>query len=275
MGSDSDTMSCAEFQDAISAIVDHEQSGIDPFVVELHVASCVECAAFERSSIDLRRRLGIRQADEPDHSRRIAPLAAIADRAASWRAPRIVLFVVAVEVLVLSAFDMFAASGDAADVHDSRHLSAFTLAYGVLLLLVVVRPARARTALPVAVVLAGALVITAIADRPRPARRRGGAPPRSVERAARVPARRAEPSAPGTPVAAGSGRRRTLHQARVIENAGITRGAAEAMYSPKFGCSSAWARRRCCPSPSGNSTTLARNDSVPYSTVMSGVAFRL
>jgi heme A synthase len=38
------------------------------------------------------------------------------------------------------------------------------VAYGVALLVVVVRPARARSILPVALVLAGAQVITAIVD---------------------------------------------------------------------------------------------------------------
>ena len=48
--------------------------------------------------------------------------------------------------------------------HAARHLGAFTAAYGVGLLVVAVRPARARTMLPVAAVLAGALVITALVD---------------------------------------------------------------------------------------------------------------
>ncbi len=169
MGNDSDSMSCSEFQDAISAIVDDEQPGIDRLVVEAHIAGCMNCAAYQRTSVDMSRRFGLRSVDPRDVSRpddvgHIAPLAAIADRAASWRAPRVLLFVVAVEVFVLSAIDMVSASGDASEMHDARHLSAFTLAYGVLLLVVVIRPARARTALPVAAVLAVALAITAIAD---------------------------------------------------------------------------------------------------------------
>ena len=49
-------------------------------------------------------------------------------------------------------------------IRDSRHLGAFTAAYGVGLLVVAIRPARARTMLPVAAVLAGALLITAVVD---------------------------------------------------------------------------------------------------------------
>ena len=48
--------------------------------------------------------------------------------------------------------------------HEARHLGAFAVAYGVALMVVVVRPARARSILPVALVLAAAQVITAIVD---------------------------------------------------------------------------------------------------------------
>ena len=48
--------------------------------------------------------------------------------------------------------------------HDSRHLGAFMIAYAVALLVVVVRPARARTVVPVGDRLAGALTITAVID---------------------------------------------------------------------------------------------------------------
>ena len=48
--------------------------------------------------------------------------------------------------------------------HAARHLGAFAVAYGVGLLVVVARPARARTMLPVAIVVAAALVIGAVVD---------------------------------------------------------------------------------------------------------------
>lgn len=48
--------------------------------------------------------------------------------------------------------------------HGARHLGAFTIAYAVGLLVVSVRPARARTMLPVAVVLGIALVVSGLID---------------------------------------------------------------------------------------------------------------
>lgn len=99
----------------------------------------------------------------PDLSRRVSKLAAVADRASAWGVVRLLLVVVALEVMVLSV-PALVASGEGSEVHDARHLSAFTIAYGVALLVVAVRPARARTVLPVAAVLAGALLITAVVD---------------------------------------------------------------------------------------------------------------
>jgi CHASE2 domain-containing sensor protein len=52
----------------------------------------------------------------------------------------------------------------ATSAHAARHLGAFSIAYAAGLLVVVARPARARTILPVAAVLAGALLITAVID---------------------------------------------------------------------------------------------------------------
>ena len=73
------------------------------------------------------------------------------------------LAVVAVEIIVVSVPALL---GDeqATSTHAARHLGAFAVAYGAGLLVVVARPARARTMLPVAAVLAGALVITSVVD---------------------------------------------------------------------------------------------------------------
>lgn len=162
---DPEGMACDQYVEAISAMIDGEEPAIERRLVERHLRSCAECAAFQQTSETVRRRLRVRPAvRQDDVSRRISTMTALADRTAAWRLPRALLVVVAVEVIVLSAVDLFAATGDGGAVHEARHLSAFTIAYGVLLLLVAVRPARARTALPVAVVLAAALAITAIAD---------------------------------------------------------------------------------------------------------------
>lgn len=48
--------------------------------------------------------------------------------------------------------------------HDVRHAGAFSLAFAVGLLLVALRPARARALFPVALMAAAALVLTAVLD---------------------------------------------------------------------------------------------------------------
>ena len=99
----------------------------------------------------------------PDLPQRVARAVAEQDRARR-PAVRIMLTVVAVEIIALSLPALVL--GDEADTsaHGARHLGAFTVAYGVGLLVVAARPARARTMLPVAGVLAGALLITALVD---------------------------------------------------------------------------------------------------------------
>jgi cytosine/uracil/thiamine/allantoin permease len=100
----------------------------------------------------------------PDLGRRVSKLAAVADRAASWGFARAVLAVVAVQILILAVPSLVAPDESGLVAHDSRHLGTFVIAYAVALVVVVVRPARARSVLPVASVLACALVITAVVD---------------------------------------------------------------------------------------------------------------
>lgn len=65
------------------------------------------------------------------------------------------------------------------------------------------------------------------------------------------------------------------NQARVMENAGMTRGAADSMYWPNCGMSAAWAWSFAAASAGASSTTSAVKVSVRNSTVMRGLAFRL
>jgi predicted anti-sigma-YlaC factor YlaD len=154
---------CDHWRDAISARADGEEPGIEPRLIDAHLESCASCRGFERTVATMRRATLVQPAQQmPDLSRRVSKLAAIADRASSWSLVRLALGVVAVEILVLSVPSLL--GGGAADAHDARHLGAFTIAYAVSLLAVVVRPARARSVLPAALVLGGALVITAIVD---------------------------------------------------------------------------------------------------------------
>jgi predicted anti-sigma-YlaC factor YlaD len=151
------------WQEAISALADGEDAGVDARLLESHLAHCPACRRYRD---DVTRFPGpivepvAAIGTQPWH---VARAVAAADRSSSSPVVRVLLLVVALEIVVLSLPELLAGSSSE-EVHDARHLGAFTLAYGVGLLVVVVRPARARTMLPVAGVLAVALVITAVVD---------------------------------------------------------------------------------------------------------------
>jgi predicted anti-sigma-YlaC factor YlaD len=156
---------CTRWREAISAQLDGEDPGIDPALVDAHVARCPDCRAFGAAAADAHRtqRVGVAPA-VPDLSRRVRKAVALADRASRWSVVRALLVVVAAQIIGFSLPALIFGDEHETATHAARHLGAFTAAYGVGLLVVAIRPARARTMLPVAVVLAGALLITAVVD---------------------------------------------------------------------------------------------------------------
>lgn len=163
MSDDLDNMACAQWITAISAEADGEDPGVDPRLLAAHLDACPSCRAFRADVQGLRRATAVAEAPEmPDLSKRVSKLNAVADRASRWWVVRVLLALVAVTILVLSVPDLLGHGGES--VHESRHVGAFSIAYAVALLAVVVRPARARAIFPVTLVLAGALLITATID---------------------------------------------------------------------------------------------------------------
>ena len=156
-------MDCDVWQAVISARADGEDPGVAERLLDAHLATCGSCRAFAAAIEGSRRRLVVQPAAQmPDLAHEVSRLTAMADRASRWGVVRALLLVVAAEVIILSAPSLFDAGN-----HDGRHLGAFSVAYGVALAVVAVRPARARTVLPVSFVLALALFITAIVDLAR------------------------------------------------------------------------------------------------------------
>lgn len=156
--------SCERWREAVSAAADGEETGLDPGLVEAHLARCASCRSFA-TVVDRSRRLSFAAVTPmPDLSPRVARLAAVAYRAARWRMLRLLLAAVAVQIVVISIPALLVVDQPSPALHSTRHLGAFTLAYAVGLLVVAVVPARARTMLPVAAVLAATLVISAVFD---------------------------------------------------------------------------------------------------------------
>ncbi|MBK5331044.1 MAG: zf-HC2 domain-containing protein [Ilumatobacteraceae bacterium] len=163
--SDWNDVDCSRWRDAISALADGEQAEIDERLVTAHLAGCPACRSFQETIPSSPAIVRLSDpAGMPDLSKTISKLNAAADRAAHWSVLRIVLAVVSVQVVAFALPALILGKENGVATHSARHLGAFGVAYGVALLVVVVRPARARSILPVALVLAGAQVLGAIVD---------------------------------------------------------------------------------------------------------------
>jgi predicted anti-sigma-YlaC factor YlaD len=155
-------MSCDRYRDAISARADGEDPGLTDVEIDAHLSECTSCRQFSDSTHQLRRRLGVYDATTvPDVTRRVVATSARDDRRRTSAVVRWLLGLVAMGIIILAIPDFLSTDGEA---HSLRHLGAFSVAYGVGLLVVVARPARARTMLNVAVVLVAALAATAAVD---------------------------------------------------------------------------------------------------------------
>lgn len=155
-------MSCDRFRDAISARADGEDRSLTDDEIEEHLARCASCRSFDTATRRMRRQLAVYDAGTvPDVSHDVVKRTASADRRRTVPVIRWLLGVVAVLLVVQSVPEFLS---DEAHSHSARHVGAFTLAYAVGLLVVVVRPARARTMLHVAIVLVGALAATTVID---------------------------------------------------------------------------------------------------------------
>ena len=164
--SDWNDMECSRWRDAVSAMADGEPAEIDERLVIAHLARCPACRSYKETIESSPNVVSFPQssADMPDLSKGISRLNAAADRAAHWSILRVVLAVVAVQVLAFALPALVLGEEQDTATHAARHLGAFGVAYAVALFVVVIRPARARSILPVALVLAGAQVIAAIVD---------------------------------------------------------------------------------------------------------------
>ena len=158
-------MSCDPWLEAISARADGEDVQIDARMIDAHIATCASCRAFAANVHGLRRSASIEVADPmPDLSGVVVKAARLADRGSVWWVLRLGLGVVAMQVLLLSVPALFLGHAAGSDEHAARHQGSFAIAYAIGLLVVALRPAKARGMLPLAAALAGCLAITAIID---------------------------------------------------------------------------------------------------------------
>lgn len=157
-------MSCDPWIDAISARADGEAPTIDDRLLDAHLQTCPACRGYADNVHRLRRAAVEVAATMPDLSGRVVKAVRLADRGSVWWVLRLGLGVVAVQVIVLSAPALLLGHASGSDAHAARHLGSFAVAYAIGLLVVALRPAKARGMLPLAAALAGCLAITAVID---------------------------------------------------------------------------------------------------------------
>jgi predicted anti-sigma-YlaC factor YlaD len=158
-------LDCADAIEAISAHADGEQSPVADTRLARHLIGCASCREFESETALGRRSSILGPAPEiPDLSVSVTRANANAERRNGWSLTRILLALVALSVIGLSVPGLLLGEDGAAPSHEARHLGAFSMAYGIALLVIVYRPSRARAFLLVTLVLAMALLITAVAD---------------------------------------------------------------------------------------------------------------
>lgn len=154
---------CETVQGALSARADGEAAGMPETVIAWHLRTCPDCAAFETAIAGLGR--PARRTSSIDLSGPVVGMAGGIDRGGVWWGMRAALFVIAVGELGLAVPDLVArASGVTGDVHIQRHLGSFQIAYAVGLIVVALRPAKARALVPLTAALAASMVGAAIVD---------------------------------------------------------------------------------------------------------------
>jgi predicted anti-sigma-YlaC factor YlaD len=163
-------MNCEACREAISALLDNEDPGIDPALVQAHLAHCPACRAATTQASRLQRWLRLRPT-EPVPDLTPAILARIGPtepgpRQGAQREVRIALAVLAglVAVLPLPLPAPLLADEAGAPLHLARELGAFQVALAVGLLLVAWQPQRRVQLLPVLAVLSVCPAVIAALD---------------------------------------------------------------------------------------------------------------
>jgi predicted anti-sigma-YlaC factor YlaD len=163
-------MDCNACREAISALLDNEDRGIDPALVEAHLAACPACRAHVSQASRLQGWLRRRPAEPvPDLTpailARIGPTGPGPRRAVHvQREVRIGLAVLAGLVAVLPLPAPLLGDDTGAPLHLARELGAFQVALAVGLLLAAWQPQRRAQLLPVVAVLSLCPAVIAALD---------------------------------------------------------------------------------------------------------------
>ena len=150
---------CDRWIECVSAMADAEEPELPAELVLAHVRECESCAAFARQ-------LGVAApSSDPDQLVEVVVSRnAAADRSPETLLVSALLAIAALAIIAYSIPPLLFGEDSGGSPHTARHLGAFEIAFAVALLVAAWRPARARSILPVALVLVLAIAITTVVD---------------------------------------------------------------------------------------------------------------
>ena len=161
-------MDCTRIRHAISARLDGEDPGVDPAVLDQHLAGCAACRGFARSAERLHRNGRLEPApDVPDLTPSILaavgaePAPPVRDTQLALRGVLVVLALVQIGVAIPA---LVFGSDAHLPVHAARHIGSFDVAVAVGFLFAAWRPSRIPGLLPVVAALVACLVGSTLLD---------------------------------------------------------------------------------------------------------------
>lgn len=161
-------MICQHYRDAVSALLDGEEPGLAPELLERHLHGCASCREWRDAAGALARAVRIAPAEEvPDLTRAILETAAArATARAGGRARlggrRVALVLVALAQLALGLADLL--GGEGAATHSIRELGSWDFALAIGFLFAAWRPARAWGMVPLVTAVAACLLLSSGVD---------------------------------------------------------------------------------------------------------------
>jgi len=159
-------MDCETAREAISALLDGEPPGLDPSLIDEHLAACPECRRWRERAHEITRRTRLAAAGPvPAPSevllRALAPAAPGVDGLPPARAG---LAATGLVQLVATAPALVLGSDHDAPVHVAHEMGSFDVALAVGFIVAAWRPAHARGMRPLVGVTALLLAVTAVVD---------------------------------------------------------------------------------------------------------------
>jgi predicted anti-sigma-YlaC factor YlaD len=158
-------MRCEPVRLAISAQLDGEPTPLPSEVVEHHLGECTDCREWADDAAVMHRNVRLRAAiDEPDRTDAILAALPRDARARFESIPVLRVFTVVIAAVQIGVAAPMLFATDMMGGHLERHIAISAIAMAVGLIVVAVRPERARTMLPILTVLVVGLVWSCLGD---------------------------------------------------------------------------------------------------------------